>query len=326
MRIQRIGMIFSAAVLSSLMAFSQDVDTSRAAKSMKVDVELVTVEAAVTDDLGRHVPGLDSKYFRLWEDKIEQKIEYFALEDEPVSVGIIFDVSASMGGNLERAKEAAMTFLKSGNRDDEYFLIEFSDRPRVSQEFTRDTDRVRAKLTTMSAKGATSLYDAVYLGIEKLRSAQNPRKALLVISDGEDNRSRYNFSHLKRFVEEQDVRIYSIGIGSNFNFTAPLSSAMFGGALMGGLFGRSQLEELADVTGGEAFFPQSLNRLDEICERIATGLKTHYAIGYKSSNLVKDGAWRKVNLKVNLPKGSAKIHVKFKKGYYAATSGAVAGK
>jgi Ca-activated chloride channel family protein len=317
---QRIKVFSAAVVFSSVMAFSQDVDKPWASRSLKVDVELVTVDVSVTDNEGRHVPGLDQEFFRLWEDKIEQKIEHFALEDSPVSVGIIFDVSASMSANLAKAKDAALTFLASGNRDDEYFLVEFSSRPKVQQEFTSNIGRVKDQLTVLSAKGATSLYDAVYLGLEKLRDARNPRKALLVISDGEDNRSRYSFSDLKRFAAEKDVRIYSIGIDNGIG--PALSPSLFGDVMLVGLlFGRSPLEDLSNVTGGEAFFPRSLNSLDAICKRIAAGLKSQYSIGYRSANLTKDGAWRKVTVKLDPPKGLPRVQVRFKKGYYAATSG-----
>lgn len=317
---QRIRTIFSVIVFSSVVAFSQNVDTRPAASSLKVDVELVTVDVSVTDADGRHVAGLGREYFRLWEDKIEQKIEYFATEDSPLTVGIIFDVSASMSANLVKAKEAALTFLASGNRDDEFFLVEFSDRPNLIQEFTTDIDKVKAPLTNMSAKGATSLYDAVYLGLEKLRNARNPRKALLVISDGEDNRSRYSFNDLKRFAVEKDVKIYAIGIGSGVG--PQIGNTLFGGFILADiLFGPLQLDELAHITGGEAFFPNSLGRLNDICKRISDGLKSTYSIGYRSTNLNKDGAWRKVNLKLNPPKGTPRLSVRFKNGYYAATSG-----
>jgi Ca-activated chloride channel family protein len=319
---QRIGAVFCAIVFSSVVAFSQGADTSQAAKSLNVDVELVTVDVSVTDVDGRHVGGLDRGAFRLFEDKIEQKIEYFAMEDTPLTVGIIFDVSASMSPNMEKAKDAALTFLASGNRDDEYFLIEFSDRPKLIQDFTTDISKVKGPLLEMIAKGATSLFDAVYLGLDKLKSARNPRKALLLISDGEDNRSRYSFSDLKRFAAEKDVKIYSIGIGAGF--APPIGTTILGGSLLGDiLFGPSQLEDLASITGGEAFFPQSLNRLNDICKRIADGLKTQYSIGYRSTNLTKDGAWRKVNLKLSAPHGAPKLTVRFRGGYYAGTSGVV---
>jgi Ca-activated chloride channel family protein len=320
---QRIRTILAAIAFSSV-ALSQNVDTPPAAKSLNVDVELVTVDVFVTDAAGRHVEGLDRDYFRLWEDRIEQKIEHFALEDTPITVGVILDVSASMRPNLAKAKEAALAFLSSGNRDDEYFLVEFSDRPKLVQEFTRDIGKLKAPLAVMSAKGATSLYDAIYLGLTKLAHAQNPRKALLVISDGEDNRSRYSFNDVKRFAAEKDVKIFSIGIGSGG--TVPqIGNSLIGGALLLGdihLGGPWQLEELANVTGGDAFFPQSVSGLDSICRRIAAGLKSQYSIGYRSTNLAKDGAWRKVNLKLDSPGGVPRLYLRFKKGYYAGTSGA----
>lgn len=316
---QRIRIVFAAVVCSSVLAFSQDVDKRFPVRSLKVDVELVTVDVSVTDVEGRHVAGLDQEAFRLWEDKIEQKIETFAVEESPVSVGIIFDVSASMSANLTKAKNAALTFLESGNRDDEYFLVEFNTRPTVQQEFTHDIDRVKAQLKVLLAKGATSLYDAVYLGLDKLKGSRNPRKALLVISDGEDNRSRYTFSDLKRFAAEKDVKIYSIGIDNGFG--PPLGANLFGDILLAGLFSRSPLEDLADITGGEAYFPRSLNQLDAICRKIAAGLKSQYSVGYHSTNITKDGAWRKLSLKLDPPKGVSRLHVRFRKGYYAATGG-----
>ena len=318
---QRIRTIFSAILFSSV-AFSQNVETP-SARSLKVDVELVTVDVSVTDAEGRHVSGLGRDYFRLWEDRIEQKIEYFAIEDLPITVGIILDVSASMNSNLARAKEAALTFLSSGNRDDEYFLVQFSDRPKLVQEFTSDIAKLKAPLTVMSAKGSTSLYDAVYLALEKMGRAENPRKALLIISDGEDNRSRYSFSEVKRFAAEKDVKIFSIGIGGGF--LPQIGSSMLGGALLPGEFraGPWQLEELANVTGGEAYLPQSAKSLDEICRRIALTLKSQYSLGYRSTNHKKDGAWRKLTLKLDSPNGAPRLYVKFRKGYYAATSGAV---
>jgi Ca-activated chloride channel family protein len=195
-------MVFAAVLLSCALAFPQIVE-----QTLSVDVELVTVGVSVTDAEGRRITGLDEHHFRIWEDKIEQKIESFAVEESPVAVGIVFDISGSMKSSLEQAREAALTFLKSVNADDEYFLVLFADRPRLAQDFTRDADKVKTHFWGVSAKGGTSLYDGVYLGLETLRHARNTRKALLVISDGEDNRSRYNFSDLKRFAAEEDVKI-----------------------------------------------------------------------------------------------------------------------
>jgi Ca-activated chloride channel family protein len=180
--------------------------------SLKVDVDLVLVNATVTDQLNRYVSGLDQEHFQLWEDRVEQKIQYFSAEDVPISVGIIFDVSGSMKDKISTAVAAATTFVRSGNPDDEHFLIEFSSRAQVASDFTTDITRLQNKLIFASAKGMTAVYDAVYLGLEKVKDGTNPKKALLLITDGEDNQSRYTFSQVRDYVKEQDVQIYAIGI------------------------------------------------------------------------------------------------------------------
>jgi Ca-activated chloride channel family protein len=179
-------------------------------QTLKIDVDLVLVNATVTDSLNRIVSGLEQKHFQIWEDKLEQKVEYFSTEDVPISVGIIFDVSGSMKDKISTAQNAAGTFLKTGNPEDEYFLVEFANRPEVAADFTTDITKLQSKLLLTPAKGMTAMYDSVYLGLEKLREGSNPKKALLLITDGEDNRSRYTFQNVKDFVKEQDVQIYGI--------------------------------------------------------------------------------------------------------------------
>ena len=288
--------------------FRKTLDNALVNQTLKVDVELVTLNASVTDSQSRYVTGLGQEHFHIWEDKVEQKIEYLSSEDVPLSVGIIFDVSGSMNDKLSKARDAAVTFLKLGNLDDEYFLIEFSDRPKVVQDFTTDISNLQSRLVFTPAKGMTSLYDAVYLGLEKLKEGTNPRKALLLITDGEDNRSRYTFSDVKEFVKEQDVQVYSIGILGGFDSAGYSVS------------GRSLLEELSVKTGGLAFFPDSVDQLEDICTKIAVELKNQYVIGYRSSNLAKDGRWRKLQLKITSPKGLPRLSVRAKNGYYAAAS------
>jgi len=212
-----------------------------------------------------------------------------------------------MKDKLSIARDAAVTFLKSGNPDDEYFLVEFADRPEVSQDFTTDIARLQNHLIFTPAKGMTALYDSVYLGLEKLREGSNPKKALLLITDGEDNRSRYTFSNVKEFVKEQDVQIYSIGIVSEFN-----------SQLGSGRIGRGLVEELSELTGGRSFFPDSIYELEDICTKIAIELKNQYVIGYNSTNQGKDGKWRKLSMKIDPPKGLPRLNVRYKSGYYAA--------
>jgi Ca-activated chloride channel family protein len=280
---------------------------------LKVDVDLVLVNASVTDSLNRYVTSLEAQHFQIWEDKVEQKIEYFSSEDVPISIGIIFDVSGSMKDKIKTAQLAAGTFLKSGNPEDEHFLIEFANRPEVASDFTTDITKLQSKLIMTPAKGMTAMYDAVYLGLEKLKEGSNPKKALLLITDGEDNRSRYTFQNVKEFVKEQDVQIYGIGIVDDWN-----------SQLGAGKTGRAMIEELADLTGGRAFFPDSVYELEDICTKIAVELKNQYVIGYHSTNEAKDGKWRKIRIKVNPPKGIPRLNVRAKQGYYAPMAEAAA--
>jgi Ca-activated chloride channel homolog len=279
--------------------------------SLKIDVDLVLVNATVTDSLNRYVSGLESEHFQIREDKFEQKIEYFSAEDVPVSVGIIFDVSGSMKDKISTAREAASTFWKSGNPEDEYFIVTFANRPEVMADFTSDITKLQSKLILTAAKGMTAMYDSVYVGLEKLKEGTNPKKALLLITDGEDNKSRYTFQNVKEFVKEQDVQIYGIGIVDDWN-----------SQLGAGKTGRAMVEELSDLTGGRAFFPDSVYELEDICTKIAVELKNQYVIGYRSTNEAKDGKWRKLQLKVNPPKGIQRLNVRAKQGYYAPTADA----
>ena len=281
--------------------------------TLKVDVDLVLVNATVTDPQNRYVTGLEKEHFQIWEDKLEQRIEYFSAEDVPISLGVIFDVSGSMKDKISTARDAAVTFLKTGNPDDEYFLVEFASRPEVAEDFTTDVSRLQNRLIFTPAKGMTAMYDSVYLGLEKLKEGNNPKKALLLITDGEDNRSRYTFSNVKDFVKEQDVQIYGIGIVDDFN-----------SQLGSGHTGRAMVEELSDLTGGRAFFPDSVYDLEDICAKIAVELKNQYVIGYNSTNAAKDGKWRKLRLKVNPPKGLPRLNVRSKSGYYAPLADAAA--
>jgi len=274
--------------------------------TLKVDVDLVLVNATVTDPQNRYVTGLEKEHFQIWEDKLEQKIEYFSAEEVPISLGVIFDVSGSMKDKISTARDAAVTFLKTGNPEDEYFLVEFANRPEVAEDFTTDVTRLQNRLIFTPAKGMTAMYDSVYLGLEKLKEGNNPKKALLLITDGEDNRSRYTFSNVKDFVKEQDVQIYGIGIVDDFN-----------SQLGSGHTGRAMVEELSDLTGGRAFFPDSVYDLEDICTKIAVELKNQYVIGYSSTNAAKDGKWRKLRLKINPPKGLPHLNVRSKSGYYA---------
>jgi Ca-activated chloride channel homolog len=270
-------------------------------QTLKVDVNLVLVNATVSDPNGRLVAGLDRSNFHLTEDGVEQKIEYFNVEDLPLSVGLVFDTTGSMADKLPAARDAASAFLKTGNPHDEYFLIEFADRPELVENFTTDFIRLEKRLFSTSARGLTPLFDAVQMGLEKIKGARNTKKALLVITDGEDNNSRSTFDDIRESTRHQDVLIYAIGL---------VQSAI----------GQSTIRDLVETTGGRAFFPNSSTQLQDICTRIAIELKNQYLLGYRSTNQVKDGTWREIHLDVDPPKGLPALKVRAKTGYYAAKS------
>jgi Ca-activated chloride channel family protein len=262
-------------------------------RTINVDVDLVLINATVTMPNGQFVTALDKQNFQVWEDKVEQKIEYFSAEDVPLSVGIIFDASGSMTPYLGMARNAAVTFLRLGDRADEYFLVEFNDKAKITVPFTSDVTKLQNKLLFIPAKGSTALYDAIYLGMDTVRQGMHPKKALLVITDGEENHSRYSFSNVRDFVREQSVQIFAIGPD------APISA-------------------LAEMTGGRSF-DATFRDLEDICVKIGVELKNQYILGYRSTNETKDGRWRKVQLKVNPPRGLPKLNVRGKTGYFAPT-------
>ncbi len=261
-------------------------------KPLKVDVDLVVVNATVTDENNKRVSGLNAADFQIFEDKVQQDIRYFSTEEQPLSLGIVFDVSHSMENKIALARDAASTFLETGTAEDEYFLVEFSSQAKVTQDFTNDIGRLRKHLAFVPPRGATALYDAVYLGLSKVRKGRHPKKALLLITDGEDNHSRYSRGDIREFVRESDVQIYSIDMG------------------------RALIGDLSDLTGGHSFRGHA-DDLQDICEKIAQEIKSQYVIGYASTNRNKDGKYRRVRIKVNTPAGMMKLHIRSRDGYYA---------
>jgi Ca-activated chloride channel family protein len=224
-------------------------------------------------------------------------------------MGILFDVSGSMGKEkLNRAREALRHFIDTSHDSDEYFLIGFNSRAQLLMDRTRDSDAMLSKLTFVNATGNTALYDACYLGLERVTRGAHQKRALLIISDGQDNASRYSFSELRRQLKETDVLIYGVGIVER----GAVSSLDMGGQAL--------LEELAAVSGGRAFFPETAAEMNEIFERIAIELRHQYSIGYKPKNFSNDGKWHRVKVKVTPPRGLPKLTVRAKEGYYATTN------
>jgi Ca-activated chloride channel family protein len=269
--------------------------------------DIVNLNVTVTDPYNRYVSGLSQKHFTVFDDKDQQEILIFSDNDAPVSVGIVFDVSGSMGGDkIRRARMALGKFIETSKDTDEYFLIGFNSRAQLLLDRTRDGDAVLSKLTLVEPKSNTALYDACYLGVEKVTRGAHPKRAILVISDGQDNNSRYTFKDLRRLIKESDVVMYAVGIvggGDSLDFA-----------------GQAILEELAGVSGGKAFFPDSSASMDDIFERIALELRHQYAIAYRPKNFVPDGRWHKVKVKVTPPRGMPRLTVRAKEGYFALTN------
>lgn len=273
---------------------------------VKERTEVVTLTVTVTDPYNRLVTGLDKQNFVVYEDKIKQPIEFFADEDVPVSLGIIFDVSGSMKGKIDRAREALKAFVQASHDNDDFFLVGFNQRANLLAEFT-DGEALLNKLTFVDTRGQTALYDAAYLGIEKVRQGRHNKRAILLISDGQDNSSRYSYGELRKLLKEADVQIYCIGI-------VELGGGS-GGSL--DLQGQSILEEMSQVTGGKAFFPRSAAELEDATTRIALELRRQYSIGYIPTNVKRDNRWHKIKVEVKPPRGLPKLTVRTKDGYYA---------
>ena len=272
---------------------------------IRTNVDLVLVPVTVTDPLNRLVTGLEKEDFQIFENNGEQNISSFACEDAPVSIGIIFDLSGSMTSKLVRARESILQFIKTANPQDEFFVIGFNDRPELIEDFTSSVEEIQAGLANKHAEHRTALLDAIYYGLAKMKDAHHERKALLVVSDGGDNRSRYTEGEVRAQVREADVEIYSIGI---FDPYAPTPEERTGPQL---------LDDISSATGGRMFRVDDVDEMSDIAEKISTELRNQYVIGYKPKDLSRDGKWRKVKVKVNPPPGLPPLTVYARTGYYA---------
>jgi Ca-activated chloride channel homolog len=276
-------------------------------KPMKVQVDMVLVPVTITDPLNRLVTGLDRDNFNLFEGKDQQEIKTFSSEDAPVSIGVVFDMSGSMSSKIERAREAVIEFFRTANPQDEFFMIAFSDKPEEISDFTNSVDDIQGRLLYTVPRGRTALLDAIYLGVTKMRQAKYPKKALLIISDGGDNHSRYTEGEIKSMVKEADILIYAIGIYDHY---FPTEEERLGPTL---------LSAVTELTGGRAFTIDNPNDLADVSTKIGIELRNQYVIGYRPKNPMHDGKWRKIKVKLLPPKGLPPLKVYAKTGYYAPT-------
>ncbi len=277
---------------------------------IQMDVNMVVVNVTVTDPYDRIVTGLDQSNFQIYDDKVEQKIEAFSTEDAPISVGLIFDASGSMSDKIQKSKQAALQFFKTSNPQDEFMLINFAERPNLISGFTSKFENLQDRLLFVKSGGLTAMLDAIYLGLHEMRNATTNRKALLVISDGGDNHSRYTENDVVKAIKESDVQIYAVGI---FEPTAVR------GRTPEEAQGPNLLAKLAEMSGGRMFSVEDADELPDIAEKISIELRNQYVIGYKPSNLVRDGRWRRIKVKLNPPRGLPPLQVYARTGYYAPT-------
>ena len=274
-------------------------------RPLKVDVDLVLVPVTITDPLNRLVTGLEKQNFQLFEGNAAQEIRTFSAEDAPVSLGVIFDSSGSMSSKMDRAKDAVVEFFKTANPQDEFFMITFSDEPEEVTDFTSSVEDIQSKLVFAVPRKRTALLDAIYMGVSKMRQAKYAKKALLIISDGGDNHSRYTEGEIKALVKETDVMVYAIGIYDHYFAT---QEERLGPAL---------LSEITELTGGRAFTIDNPNDLADVATKIGIELRNQYVLGYHPSKVVRDGKWRKIKVKLMPPKGLPPLRVYARMGYYA---------
>ena len=277
-------------------------------KRIRVDVDLVLVNTTVTDPYNRLVTGLERENFRVFEDSQEQEVVHFSSEDVPISIGVVLDLSGSMSNKVDKARLAALQFFKTANPQDEFFLVSFNDRAQLTSQFTSSVEELQNRMMYAAAKGRTALLDAIYLGLSQMKGARNTKRALLIISDGGDNHSRYNERDIKNFVREADVQLYAVGIYDALGNRSRTSEE---------LNGPTMLAEVTEMTGGRAFPVENLNDLPDIAAKIGMELRNQYVLGYKPANMDRDGKWRKIKIRLKPPKGLPPLNVYSRAGYYA---------
>src|SRR5262245_12747493 len=307
--------VFVLSILAfSLVALAQGGQQKKQDDTGTLRVETLEVQLpiSVLDKEGRPVDGLKQEYFQIFEDKVQQTIKTFRHEDIPLSLGLIIDNSGSMRNKRERVNSSALAFVRESNPEDETFIINFDDSAYLEQDFTSSIGDLVDALENIDARGETALYDALYLGAEKvMKDGKKDKRALLVITDGEDNASKYGINKVIEALRQSKVTVYTVGLLEEDN-------------QRGGLFkkppskkAKEDLMKFAEITGGASYFPKNLDEVEELVKHIAHDLRNHYTISYTPTNANLDGTWREVTVKINAPKNMPKFTWKTKQGYYA---------
>lgn len=300
-----LGNVTTPVRITTPVAPAVPVSATKAVRTLRTESNLVLVPMTVTDDRNRLVTGLERENFFVYENNRPQAIATFSTDDAPVSIGIIFDLSGSMGSKFARARRALSEFMQTSNPEDEFFVIAFNDRPAVVVDYTSNVEDVDARMVMLKPERRTALIDAAYLGLNKLKEAKYERKALLIISDGGDNRSRYLEGELRKAVRESNTQIYAIGLFDQF--AQSMEEKM----------GPELLNDICEISGGRLFRVTDIEELGDIASRISAELRNEYVLGYRPMDLQHDGNWRKLKVKLNPPPGLPTLSVHNRQGYYA---------
>jgi Ca-activated chloride channel homolog len=287
--------------------------SSQQGSSIKVDVNLVVLHTTVLDDRNRFADGLKEENFRVFEDKVEQKLSVFRREDVPVSMGLVIDNSGSMREKRPRVNEAALTLVQSSNPQDEAFVVNFNDDfyLDLDKDFTNSIPELKEALERIDSRGSTALYDAIIGSLDHLKKASKDKKVLLIVTDGEDNTSRNSIEKTIREIQKTDTVIYTIGLLGEENKKSKKGA-------------RKALKEIAEASGGLAFFPENVEDVHSICEQVAHDIRNQYTLAYYPSNSHRDGSFRAVSVSVIPPRGRGKLVARTRNGYYAPGSASTA--
>ena len=277
--------------------------TAGADDPVVIKTDVVSFSVAVMDNQGRYFTGLEKSAFTVFEDGVAQEIGFFRLDDGPATIAVVFDLSGSMnGGKIERSRDALSRFIHTGRPDDEYSLIGFSEKADLLVENARGGEELISRVANATPHGHTALYDAISMGLEQVARGHWSKRALIVISDGEDNRSRASLKKLKQLTGESGAIIYSVLIED----------------LLPRVFAGSELRELSALSGGAIFSPGNAEQMDEAFDKIAVDLRRRYSIGYSPSNFSADGRWRSLKVRITPPPGAPRLAALARKGYYAS--------
>ena len=288
-------------------------NTSQEGSKIKVDVNLVVLHTTVVDDRGKFVDGLKQENFRVFEDKVEQKLSVFRREDIPVSMGLVIDNSGSMRDKRPRVNEAAITLVEASNPQDEAFVVNFNDDfyLDLDKDFTSSVPELKEALERIDSRGSTALYDAIIGSLDHLKKGRKDKKVLLVVTDGEDNASRNSLEKAVREIQKTDVVVYTIGLLGQENKRSAKTA-------------RKALKNIAEASGGLAFFPENVEDVHAICEQVAHDIRNQYTIAYYPTNTRRDGSFRAVNVEI-AARGHGKLTARTRNGYYAPGGAASAG-